>query len=58
MKSIHRGKIGGNIKLRGKLSRMLSCQCCDVFNFKPSERVKEAKKEIRNFAEGRDAISM
>lgn len=48
MKSIHRGNIGGNIKLRGKLSRMLSCRCCDAYNFKPGYFRKLAEKEAKN----------
>jgi hypothetical protein len=37
----------GNVKLRGKSTKMLSCGCCDVVNFKRRERVKEAEREIR-----------
>lgn len=48
MKSIHRGNIGGNAKLRGKLSAMLSCRCCDIYNFKPGYFTKLAEKEARN----------
>lgn len=50
MKSIHRQGIGGNVKMRGKLTKILSCKCCDMVNFKPQERVKEAKKEIKEYA--------
>jgi hypothetical protein len=47
MKSIRHGKAAANSKLRGKLTRLLSCGCCVLFNAKWSERVKEAKKEIK-----------
>lgn len=36
----------GNIKLRGKKSRLLSCGCCVAQNFKDKEREKEAAQEI------------
>jgi hypothetical protein len=48
MKSIHRGGIGGNVKLRGKLGKMLSCGCCDVWNFKPEYFKHLDELEIRN----------
>lgn len=47
MKSIHHGKAGANKKMRGKLSATLSCRCCDMYNWKWSERIKEANKEIK-----------
>ena len=48
MKSIHHGKAGANAKLKGKLSKDLSCGCCTMHNFKWQERIKEAKKEIKS----------
>lgn len=48
MKSIHRGSIGGNVKLRGKLGKTLSCGCCDVWNFKSEYFKKLDELEIRN----------
>ena len=48
MKSIHHGKAGANAKLKGKLTKSLSCGCCCMQNFKWQERLKEAKKEIKN----------
>lgn len=47
MKSIHHGKAGANAKLKGKLSKDLSCGCCTMQNFKWQEKVKEAKKEMK-----------
>ena len=47
MKSIHHGKSGANRKLHGKLSLSLPCKCCEMINWKWSERIKEANKEIR-----------
>jgi hypothetical protein len=37
----------GNIKLRGKLSKDLSCKCCTVINFKRLVDEEMALKEIR-----------
>lgn len=48
MKSLHRGNIAGNAKLRGKKTRMLSCKCCTVENFKQECREKELEKEIKD----------
>ncbi len=47
MKSRRRGGIAGNVKLRGKLGKMLSCGCCDVQNFKPKYFWKLAEKELK-----------
>jgi len=44
----------GNIKLRGKKTRPLSCMCCVAVNFKDMIREKEADREIKNFKEGKD----
>jgi hypothetical protein len=49
MKSLHHGKAAANSKLRGKLQKELSCGCCCLTNFTRSERVKEAKREIKDF---------
>ena len=48
MKSLP-GGVAGNVKLRGKISASMNCGCCDMVNFKKSERDKEAKKEIRTW---------
>lgn len=47
MKSLPRPLSVGNVKLRGKRQKGLSCGCCVAQNFKWSERVKEAIREIR-----------
>lgn len=47
MKSIHHGTAGANAKLRGKLTRLLSCKCCMLQNFKYKERIKQLNKEIK-----------
>lgn len=39
----------GSIKLRGRFSKLLSCGCCDVKNFKPSYETRLAEKEIAKF---------
>jgi len=48
MKSIHHGTAGANSKLRGKRTQLLRCRCCELFNPRWDERVKEAKKEIKD----------
>lgn len=50
MKSIHHGKSGANAKLNGKKTCSLSCGCCVMQNWKESERIKEANKEIATFS--------
>lgn len=37
----------GNINLKGKKTKALSCGCCIAFNLKDKQREKLAKKEIR-----------
>ena len=49
MKSIYHGTVGANAKLKGKKTALLTCGCCMLFNPKHDERVKEAKKEIKEF---------
>lgn len=49
MKSLHRGSIAGNAKLKGKKTLNLSCGCCTVENFKEECRNKEALLEIANW---------
>ena len=49
MKSIRHGTAGANAKLKGKLTQLLSCKCCMLINFKHTERVKEAKKQIKEY---------
>jgi hypothetical protein len=50
VKSIHHGKAGANVKMRGKLTQLLSCRCCQMQNWKWRERVREAKAEINDAA--------
>ena len=38
------------VNLKGKRTKRLSCGCCEVQNFKWKERIKQAKKEIKNEA--------
>lgn len=47
MKSSSSGGAAGNIKMRGKKTRMYSCGCCDAVNFKWDYRKKMDNKEIR-----------
>lgn len=48
MKSLHLRGVAGNCKLKGKKTKMLSCGCCDVQNWKWRERLKEAQREIKD----------
>ena len=50
MKSLYAGNVPGNMKLRGKLTKACPRGCCTVRNFKPAERVKEAEKEMKEYA--------
>lgn len=52
MKSIYHGQAGANAKLQGKVTKMLACRCCDLYNWKWSERIKEATKQIKEFKNG------
>jgi hypothetical protein len=52
MKSIYHGKAGANTKLKGKITKMLACRCCDMYNWKWSEKIKEATKQIKEFKNG------
>ena len=54
MKSIPQG--AGNCKMRGKLTKQMSCGCCQAVNFKWNVRVKEALKEIRQHSSGSRAV--
>ena len=49
MRSLSRGAIAGNFKLRGKRSLLLGCGCCILQNLKPDYEVQEAEKEIQNY---------
>lgn len=49
MKSIRHGTAGANCKLRGKLTKNLSCGCCQLQNWKWTERIKAANQEIKQF---------
>jgi hypothetical protein len=46
MKSPVFGGRAGNVKCKGKKTKLMSCLCCEMINSKWSERWKEAKKEI------------
>ncbi len=47
MRSLPRPMSLANVKLRGKRQQGMPCRCCVAQNFKWSERVKEAVREIR-----------
>jgi hypothetical protein len=51
MKSPVFGARAGNVKCRGKKTKLMSCLCCEMINSKWSERWKEAKKEISGINE-------
>ena len=44
---------GANAKLRGKIIKLLACRCCELYNWRCSQRIKEAKKQIKEFKNGR-----
>jgi type I restriction-modification system DNA methylase subunit len=50
MKSPVFGAKAGNIKMRGKKTKLLSCLCCGMIDCRWEQRFKEAKKEIENEA--------
>lgn len=37
----------GNVKLRGKKYKLLSCRCCEVFNHKHEKAIDEMNADIR-----------
>lgn len=47
MRSLGIRGIAGNMNLRGKRIKKLGCGCCEVQDFRPKEREKEARKEMR-----------
>ena len=54
MKSQGVGGVAGNVNLRGKKCKMLSCRCCDVINLKDDYLKKLFEKEIKNYKLGED----
>jgi hypothetical protein len=46
MKSLRLRGVAGNVKLRGKREKQLSCGCCTVQDFRWGERVREAMREV------------
>lgn len=42
----------GSINLKGKLSKLLRCGCCEAFNCKQDELKKEHAKEINAYLKG------
>lgn len=55
MKSPVFGAKAGNIKMRGKKTKLLSCLCCGMIDCRWEQRLKEAKKEIENEAKANRA---
>ncbi len=49
MKSLHIRNVAGQIDLKGKKYKLLSCKCCVLQNLKDKEQSKEAKKEMREY---------
>lgn len=47
-----RNGIGGNVKLRGKKTQLMSCGCCVALNIKEEVRIKEKKQEVKDFMRG------
>ncbi len=46
MKSLRLRGVAGNVKLRGKREKLLTCGCCTVQDFRWGERIRQAKREI------------
>lgn len=57
MKSMRLGGVAGNVKLKGKLERLLSCKCCVLVNLKRGELIKQQKREIFDFLRGKSEDS-
>jgi len=49
MKSLHIRNVAGQVNLKGKKYKLLSCKCCVIQNFRDKERNKEAKKEMGEY---------
>jgi hypothetical protein len=49
MRSIGTHCKAGNVNLKGKKYKLLSCKCCVIQNLRGKERTKEAKKEIGEY---------
>ena len=56
MKSPVFGAKAGNVKMRGKKTRLMSCKCCMMMDFREECRKKEAEEEIR-LLEQEDPVS-
>jgi len=48
MKSPVFGARAGNVKCKGKKTKMMSCYCCQMINFKWEQRLKEAHQEVQD----------
>ncbi|HET8687945.1 MAG TPA: hypothetical protein VFM18_15000 [Methanosarcina sp.] len=49
MKSLRLRNIAGQVKLKGKKEKVLSCKCCVLVDFRHDERCKELDDEIKDF---------
>ncbi len=49
MKSLHIGNVAGQVNLKGKKYKLLSCKCCVIQDLRGKERIKEAKKEMGEY---------
>jgi hypothetical protein len=48
MKSPVFGARAGNVKMRGKKTKLMSCLCCCMIDCRWEQRIKEAQKEMRD----------
>jgi hypothetical protein len=48
MKSPVQRGVPGNVKMRGRKTRLMSCLCCEMIDFRWDQRIKQANKEIRD----------
>ena len=42
----------GNVKMKGKKTKLLYCGCCVAQDFRFTELLKQANKEINSFKQG------
>jgi hypothetical protein len=39
----------GDVNLRGKKHKTMSCGCCECIDYREQERVRELEKEIKDY---------
>lgn len=50
VKSVHHaGRVIGSINLKGKKSKLLSCGCCEMFDYRPKAEINRLRKELKYY---------